>query len=195
MLVSASRPLRVALAIDLACVWARRGVAHILAPFDCPPLLPSPPGVVWHRAALSEDALAALARAHERVLVLLAPGSAPEVLERLERGGLRGIVLPVEPVPAGVGRALGTLRRLGPAASRLRVAVLALGPAQHGAARSALRTLESASWRQLGIVLEPLGSVERDREAYRSLLEGVAAPTAQGAGAYGQRLLELGERL
>ncbi len=194
MIASASRPLLVGLAIDLASAWAKHGRVHLVALHPRHALLPSSEQVLWHTTDALADALSELADQSAPTLVLLPWERGGEELARLEHAGLHGLIVPVEGSGVGVARALGLLRRFGSAAQRIRVGALALG-ARRTDSRALLRTFESASWRQLGIAVEPLGALERDPQGYRALLEGQAAPAADGSAEYVRGLREVSERL
>lgn len=195
MVASPERPLLVALAIDLACAWAGDGASRVIATHPPHPLLPLPERVTWLTAKSLAETLERLPADAGPTLALISPDCSADRLARLEQAGTTGLLLPIDAGPNGIARALGLLRRLASVGERMRVCALALGAAPGTDAAAQLRAFESASRRQLGIAVEPLGAIERDREAYRSLLEGVASPAALHSAEYVRRLREVSERL
>lgn len=166
------RPLARALALDLAAeLPARDGIA-LLASF---PLvgwtarLPDARGLGYDPGAL-EHALAAV-REGEAVLVLCRPSELGKTLAGVPPGRLDGVLLPVDAAPWGLAQALGWLRDLGDAAPR--IGAFVVGAASPESADEQAARLCAAARRQLGLRVESLGSLPRDRASYRSLLHGV----------------------
>jgi hypothetical protein len=192
MLVSFARPLVVGLAIDLACAWACERHVRVISPIEPHPLLPRSKQIRWRTAP---DLAKALGEPGDPspAFVLLPAASTSAELARLADAGLQGLIVPLEGASTGVARALGVLRRLGPAAG-VRVGALAIGGGR-GDPSALLRSFESASRRQLGIEVETLGALERDPDAYRSLLQGVAAAESGADAGYARSLRQIGERL
>jgi hypothetical protein len=104
------------------------------------------------------------------VLAAVPPSSAPALLGWLGPGALTGLLLPVDTGPWGLTESLSRLRQLTQAQSGARICVFLVGVADSGDDFAALRKLEGAAARQLGVLVEEMGSVVRDEASYRALL-------------------------
>ncbi len=193
------RPLAGALVVDLAAALARRGLAvEILAPSGPAPLAPRAAGVAWRAFGDSDDELAhALAAlpADRAALVALPRDRVASALAALPPDALRGVIVPVDAAPRGLGRSLALLRQLRKPAAGLVIGAVVVGAEASAEADVAFRRLRSAAERQLGISLVSLGELPRDAATFRSLLRGVAVVDLDEEAVSARSLHALGERL
>ena len=193
------RPLSCALALDLArALSAPDPDAQLLATFPVHPLLASHARGAWHTLESDDGGppLAALARnlRPDVALLALTPAELASLLPQLTPGAVAGAILPVDSSSRGLAQALAVLRSLPRPGPWFRIAVLCLGTNGSGD-QAVFRKLDGAARRQLGIGLEPLGALPRDRADDRSLLTGVSVLDSEPGAPSALALLRVRERL
>jgi hypothetical protein len=197
--VDPARPLAGALVVDLAAALARLGPpVAILAPSPPAPFVPRAAGVEWRAVEESDaDLVRALAALppDRGALVALPCARAARALATLPRGALRGVIVPVDGGPRGLGHSLALLRKLASVASGLVLGAVLVGADASAEADVAFRRLRGAAERQLGVSLVALGALPRDAATVRSLLRGVAVIDLDEEAASARSLRALGERL
>lgn len=184
------RPLACGLAVDLGVALRREGaVVEIAAPF--PPAFVRP-GADLPWRTLRQDFDTADLEASPGVLLLLPPTEVAACVSRLDPRALDGVLLPIESTPQGLRDALSILRAL--PAEGLRICVVVV-VGQEGEGDESLARLKGAARRQLGLEIESLGILQRDRESFRSLLFGVSVLELDAEAGSARSLRALGERL
>ena len=173
LLLDPERPLDRSLGLDVA--WALRseaGPLTIVAPF--PPPASWEPKNGWEvlsvaRADEGTQAWVSAIRESPGELPLLA--LVPTVCAAALGGAgdsLSAILIPVEVASWGVPEALARIRQL--REGSIRIGALLVGDERSTGDLTPLRQLEAAARRQLGVRVEPLGAILRDRASYRALL-------------------------
>ena len=199
---SPERLLHCALAVELAGALARSsGETSIVATFAPHPLLPSAERARWQTvspsasAEVQADALAReiASRPLAGALIAVAPQQLSAVLGAPEGCGICGLVLPVDASSRGLSDVLSTLRNLGHPSHPLRLGVVFVGSGEPS--ESLFRRLEGATRRQLGLLIEALGTVERESSDFRSLLAGRALVDAEPEAKSSRALARICERL
>jgi hypothetical protein len=198
--VDPARPLGGALVVDLAAALARAGLeVEILAAEPPGPLVPRAEGVEWCAVGESDHELwrALAARPpHRAVLIALPRERAARALAGLPADLLRGVIIPVDAAPRGLGRSLALLRQLRRAPTHeLEIGALVVGAEASAEADVAFRRLRSAAERQLGVSLVSLGELPHDAATFRSLLRGVAVVDLDEQAVSARSLRALGARL
>ncbi len=175
LLLDPERPLDRSLGLDVA--WALRsetGALRVVAPF--PPPASWEPKNRWEvlsvdRADGGTQAWVSAIRESpgEVPLLALVPAACAGALARGVGDALSAILIPVEVASWGVPEALARIRQLRGEGS-IRIGALLVGDERSTEDLTPLRRLQGAAGRQLGVRVEPLGAVLRDRASYRALL-------------------------
>jgi hypothetical protein len=131
------------------------------------------------------------------VLAVIPPSFATRLVSWLEPGSLRRLLVAVDTAPWGIREGLSRLRRLAATGPRTRIGIFLVGVDAPRADLAALRQLERAAARQLGIPVEELGAVVRDQASYRALLLEVPvievdpnSPSSRSLNRLARRVLE-----
>jgi hypothetical protein len=193
LVIDPDRPLDRSLALDLA--WALRaqtGELEVVAPFAPPSSWGAETARAWR--VLPHATAEAIQPSDAPLLVVVAPEGAC-ALVRESAGSLNAALLPVEAAPWGVPEALARIRRLALREGSIRIGALLVRDERSKEDVTPLRQLERAAERQLGVQVELLGTVVRDRSSYRALLVETpvlkidpGAPSSESLRALAQRM-------
>jgi hypothetical protein len=171
-----ARPLRCALAVDLAAALRDQGVpTQILSPFAPPFTYAAPSEIPWRALTEPSRAREALDRVRPgagALLLLPAAELRRWVRELASRDALEGILVSVDAATRGLTQAMTTLREISRPLPASRVGALVVGAANDESAGRVFQRLASAASRQLGLELESLGGLSHDRASFHSLLRG-----------------------
>jgi hypothetical protein len=194
-----SRPLRAALAVDLAAALARHGlVTRLLSPV--PPGLGAGATALWDvvpdpdEAVRRLAALAPLAEPAAALLVLPASLLGPWLRALGASLAIDGVLVPVDPGERGIANAAELLRALPRPLPARRLATLVLGARDDAMAHEVERRLAAAA-PDLEPRPEPLGALPHDPARFRSLLNARPLAEVDAAAASARRISDVSHKL